>query len=83
VTVTKKGKEDMGILPEWDLAATQRVIKWAQKFALREIFLTSQQEAKGIVSRESRIIDEILQSLTNFGFWRERITTSKSPLMMK
>jgi hypothetical protein len=73
----------MGMLPECDAVAAQRAIEWAQKFALLEIFLASQKEAEGIESRESRMIDEILRSLTNFGFWRERTTTSESPSMMK
>jgi hypothetical protein len=48
------------MLPEFDLAAAQCAIEWAQKFALLLIFLPSQKEVEGIESKESKMTDEIL-----------------------
>jgi hypothetical protein len=53
---------EMGMLPECDLAAAQRVTEWAQKFALLLIFLASYKESEGIFCKDDNITEEILQS---------------------
>jgi hypothetical protein len=63
----RKEKEDKGMLPEKDLVAIQYGIEWARKFALLLIFLPSQYEVKGIASKDSKIMGEILQSKAEFG----------------
>ena len=68
------------MLTEWDPAATQRAIEWAQKLTFLLIFLTSQTEVAGIESKQSKIIEEILQFRIEFGFLRAWTTTSESPL---
>ena len=66
------------MLPKKDSAAAQRATEWAQKLTLRLIFLTSQTEVVGIVYKQSKIIEEILQSHIEFGFLRAWTTTFES-----
>jgi hypothetical protein len=56
----------------------QCAIEWTQKFVLLLIFLVSQEKAIRITSKESKIIEEILQSRAEFGCWRARIITFES-----
>jgi hypothetical protein len=43
--------EERRLLPECDMITAQRITKWAQKFVLLLIFLTSQEEAIKIASK--------------------------------
>lgn len=66
-----------------NLVAAQFAIWWAQKFALRLMWLADQLVVVGVSEKIWDITEEILQSCVRLGFWRDSVTTRESHSKMK
>jgi hypothetical protein len=72
-------QEGEGMQLEENLIAAQDATWWAQKFALRLIWLADQLVEDGIVEKKSDITDEIRQSCVIEGLLMARVTIRESP----